>query len=366
MAIAGAWSCDVLGADAPDQTSASGSKPAVAVMQFEAAGASAVEASAATDRMQEELFALGKYTLVDRAQINEILKEQAFQQTGCTSTECAVRVGRILGVRVLATGKVTRLDETHWLISASMTDAETAETLRSTSIQYEGAYFDLLRDGMPILAARVAGVTPPEEPGFVARIIDSVAGPNATMAGREKVVPKSGFAIFTGYNYQNGSLHLKSGGTLNYSGSGVPNLGLEYQWVLATPYTLSAYAEIGFGALSGDLTPYYDTIDTSEFGLELRYWMTSRAFVGGRIASFNSEFYDSRDLSDAMNLAGTSVGASAGYEWDRGLYIKAALDFAVVSTGNVKIQANTQSPPASVSGNGEAFSFWGDVGYRWK
>jgi hypothetical protein len=356
----------VNGADAPSLTSASNPKQAVAVMQFEATGASDIEASAATDRMQEELFALGKYTLVDRSQIDEVLKEQAFQQTGCTGTECAVKVGRILGVQVLVAGKVTRLDDTHWLIAASMIDAETAETLRSTSIQYKGTYFDLLRDGMPILAAKVTGVTPPEEPRFFGKGVDSATASAPSMDAGEGVGPWPGFSVFTGYNFQYGTLHLNSGGTLSYSGVG-GNFGIAYQWVLASPYTLSAYGEIGDITPSGDLAPYYHSGGTAEFGLELRYWLTNRSFVGGRLASVKSEVYGSAKLTDALILSGTAVGAAAGYEWERGWFIKTALDFAVVSTnGATQAQANMQSAPVPVSGTADVFILWADVGYQWK
>jgi formylglycine-generating enzyme required for sulfatase activity len=159
----------------PNTAGAAVPKELVAVLPFAAVGASPAEASAGTDRMQEELLATGRFTIVDRSQIDAVLNEQALQQTGCTGTDCTIKVGRILGVKQLVSGKVTKLDNTHWLISSSMIDAESAETLRAVSIDYEGAYFRLLSDGMPILAAKVAGLPPPSVAGFVGRVVDIVS-----------------------------------------------------------------------------------------------------------------------------------------------------------------------------------------------
>jgi Protein of unknown function (DUF3015)/Curli production assembly/transport component CsgG len=170
-----------LGAAAAGQAARAATMPAagtetVAVMQFEAIGASKAEVTAAGDRLQESLLATGKFTVVDRQQIDNILKEQALQQTGCTSTECAVQVGKILGVRRLILGRINGFDATHWFVSATMVDVETAQTLRTTSVRYEGTFFDLLGNGIPVLAARIAGVP---EPRGLAGSAAVAAAPNA-------------------------------------------------------------------------------------------------------------------------------------------------------------------------------------------
>ncbi|HKI96877.1 MAG TPA: DUF3015 family protein [bacterium] len=157
----------------------------VAVMQFDASGASNAEITAASDRLQEELLKTGKFTVVDRQQINDILNEQALQQTGCTSTECAVQVGRILGVRKLVVGRINGLDATHWIVSASLVDVETAQTLRTSSVQYKGSFFDFLSSGMPLLAARIAGTS--EQAVAAAPIHQSAAQSTASAADGKSI-----------------------------------------------------------------------------------------------------------------------------------------------------------------------------------
>ena len=142
-------------------------KELIAVLPVTAVGASEVQASALTDRLQEELLRTGKYTLVDRSQMNAILEEQALQQTGCTDQECAVQVGQVLGVRKIVTGKATKLSDKLWLISGTMTDVETAATESAESVQLQGDFSVVLTQGAGVLAAKMAGVEPPASANIV-------------------------------------------------------------------------------------------------------------------------------------------------------------------------------------------------------
>ena len=41
--------------------------------------------------------------------MEDILKEQGFQQTGCTSDECVVEVGKIIGVQQMVGGSISKV-----------------------------------------------------------------------------------------------------------------------------------------------------------------------------------------------------------------------------------------------------------------
>ena len=41
--------------------------------------------------------------------MNDILKEQGFQQTGCTDASCAVQAGQLLNVKYMIIGSVDRV-----------------------------------------------------------------------------------------------------------------------------------------------------------------------------------------------------------------------------------------------------------------
>jgi hypothetical protein len=130
----------------------------IAVMDLQAVGASEVEAVALTERLREVLLKTRRFTLVDRSQMAAVLDEQALQQKGCTEAECAVQVGRLLGVRKIVAGKAVKIDETTWLLSALMVDVETARTDRAESLRHQGNFFSLLDQRLPELGARLAGL----------------------------------------------------------------------------------------------------------------------------------------------------------------------------------------------------------------
>ncbi|MBF2055237.1 MAG: hypothetical protein IGS03_17450 [Candidatus Sericytochromatia bacterium] len=84
----------------------------LAVLDFNArGGVSEDEAAIITDRLRSQMFQTGRYRLMERANMLSLLKEQDFQQTqqNCESTDCSVAVGKMLAVRQLMTGSVSRL-----------------------------------------------------------------------------------------------------------------------------------------------------------------------------------------------------------------------------------------------------------------
>ena len=74
-------------------------KQTVALLEFEGRGISQLEAKTLTDRLMSEMVNTDAVIMVERNQMDEILNEQGFQQSGCTSSECAAEVGALLGVQ---------------------------------------------------------------------------------------------------------------------------------------------------------------------------------------------------------------------------------------------------------------------------
>ena len=60
----------------------------IAVMNLSGNGVSATDLGGLSNRLRSELFKTGKYSVIERGQMDQILKEQQFQMTGCTSQEC--------------------------------------------------------------------------------------------------------------------------------------------------------------------------------------------------------------------------------------------------------------------------------------
>ena len=64
----------------------------VAVIDFDASGISQLEATSLTNRFRTAVGDVGAMRLVERGMMEEVLQEQGFQQTGCTSEDGAAEV----------------------------------------------------------------------------------------------------------------------------------------------------------------------------------------------------------------------------------------------------------------------------------
>lgn len=112
-------------------------KETVAILDFEGRGISQMEAQTLTDRFTSELASTNAMVLVERNQMKEILDEQGFQQSGCTSAECAAEVGALLGVQHMIAGSFGKLGNSY-TIDAKMFSVESGQTEKTVSATYKG------------------------------------------------------------------------------------------------------------------------------------------------------------------------------------------------------------------------------------
>jgi TolB-like protein len=119
----------------------------IAVIDFEGNDISPSEARALTDRLRGELVGSGRFTIIERGKMEEILKEQAFQQTGCVSSECAVEVGKLLSVENIIIGSISRVGSIN-SVTAKVVSVESGEIIRSTVYDHSGDIGGLLTQGM--------------------------------------------------------------------------------------------------------------------------------------------------------------------------------------------------------------------------
>jgi len=136
-------------------------KETVAILDFEGRGISQLEAQTLTDRFTSELASTNAMILVERNQMNEILDEQGFQQSGCTSAECAAEVGALLGVQHMIAGSFGKLGNSY-TIDAKIFSVESGKTEKTVSATYKGEIDGLLTE-IEILAWEIMSLNPPEE-----------------------------------------------------------------------------------------------------------------------------------------------------------------------------------------------------------
>jgi hypothetical protein len=110
----------------------------VAVMRFESAGIDSGVSMVVTDVFTNQIQANGKYRVMERSQMNKILTEQGFQSSGaCSTTECAVEIGRLLSIDNMFVGSIGKLGKS-WVINIRIVDIKTGEILSNLSKQVTG------------------------------------------------------------------------------------------------------------------------------------------------------------------------------------------------------------------------------------
>ncbi len=80
----------------------------LAIIDFTAKGISRTDAEMMNDLLRGKMINTGEFIVLERSQMKEIMREQSFQMTGCTDTECAVRVGRLLSARKMLLGTIAQ------------------------------------------------------------------------------------------------------------------------------------------------------------------------------------------------------------------------------------------------------------------
>ncbi len=140
-------------------TDPSSGKPTVAILDFEARGVSTHEVQTLSERMRTEIGNTNAVRLIERKAVDKIMEEQGFQQTGCTTEECASEVGQLLGVQYMVSGAIGLMGKTY-TIDAKMFSVETGETVRTKSVSLKGDISGLLTE-MEILAWEIVGLEAP-------------------------------------------------------------------------------------------------------------------------------------------------------------------------------------------------------------
>ena len=187
----------LIGLYAQEAKSISDSRMTTAVLDFEGLGITTMESIALTQRLAGEMVSTKAFILVDRSQMEEILQEQGFQQSGCSSAECAVEIGNLLGVQQMVSGSFGKIGETY-TIETKLFSVETSETIRAVNKTYKGAVDGLITQ-VELVAWDLAGLEPP----------DALKKKAGIKTEEPKVVKKSG-----------GKKWLLWGGLLTLAGAG--------------------------------------------------------------------------------------------------------------------------------------------------
>ncbi len=142
---------------APPAAAKTPGKTNIAVINMKnASGVTSGEIEVISDRLRGELFNTGKVNVMERDQMQEILKEQGFQQSGaCTNEACMVEIGQLLGVEQLVTGSLGKVGSM-FLVNLRVIDVKTAKIVKVVSVDIKGDIEEVV-GALPGIASQLVG-----------------------------------------------------------------------------------------------------------------------------------------------------------------------------------------------------------------
>ncbi len=122
---------------------------------------------ALTDRLMIELHNTRRFNVIERKYIQDVLKEQGFQQTGVTESDDAVKVGKLLGVHAIVLGSISIVDEAlgpeQYSVNARLISIQSGIILKTAVYDFSGQFDHLIQYGMKNIAYQLAGLSSPQK-----------------------------------------------------------------------------------------------------------------------------------------------------------------------------------------------------------
>ena len=129
--------------------------PVVAVYDIEAPESDRLVASILSEALRAELLNLGKFRLVDRANMEDVLAEMELQLSGVVDEKLAVKAGAGLAAQQIVVGQFGAVGKNS-VLQAKRIDISTQRTLGVQSLRCETGSEEKLLDAMAALAAQLA------------------------------------------------------------------------------------------------------------------------------------------------------------------------------------------------------------------
>jgi TolB-like protein len=168
----------------------------VAVLSIRGYGIEQTEAAGLTNRLRTELFNTGVFDVMEREQMEEILREQGMQQSGiCSEEDCLVEVGQLIGVRYMIGGAVSRIGSMY-SVSSRLIEVQTGKITRSATADVKGDLERVLKETMNDMARAISGLSVRRRTNYPALAWAATA---ALLAGTGGYFTWSGYKRYDSY-----------------------------------------------------------------------------------------------------------------------------------------------------------------------
>jgi formylglycine-generating enzyme required for sulfatase activity/TolB-like protein len=109
-----------------------------------------------SDKLRTEIVKTGRWRVVDRGNLDSVIREQGLSLNDCFASECTVRAGQLVGAENLITGSIGKLGKLV-LITIQLINVETGTLENSADIECECGPNELLQK-IEELARELSGV----------------------------------------------------------------------------------------------------------------------------------------------------------------------------------------------------------------
>lgn len=96
---------------------------------------------AVSEILTKNFLKLGKFTVIERAQLEEVMKEQKLGASGAVDSKTAAEIGKLAGAKLLVLGNVIQMGNSYQL-TAKLVDAQTGEMIASEITEVPVTTFD--------------------------------------------------------------------------------------------------------------------------------------------------------------------------------------------------------------------------------
>ena len=146
----------------------------IAIIDFEGIGVSIDETRVLTQRLASKLISLNVYQLFERSKIDQLLKEQKFQHSGCVDAACAVEIGKLAGVDHMVIGTISKIGNTY-SVDSRMIDVESGKSVISAEYSTQNSIDHVITQGIESISYQLCNmeVPKPPKPSFFARMYNS-------------------------------------------------------------------------------------------------------------------------------------------------------------------------------------------------
>ena len=109
----------------------------IAILNFQGLMVEEELGTAAAEIFRTEIVGLGDYTVIERAMVEEVLKEQELQLSGAVDSETAVEIGNLIGAQAVVLGSLVKTGNVY-TINARLIDVATGIVKIGENMSGEG------------------------------------------------------------------------------------------------------------------------------------------------------------------------------------------------------------------------------------